>query len=339
MTRLNAAGLILVLCTPISDAQDVDRRAFGDADRSGFDGSRGGFRRGRGGFGGRRGDREGAGWGGGDPVSRLDTNQNGVIDQEEIDRIPERFRGIMEERGFDLRSGQTVDDMRNRVRERFDDRRREQERLGSGDNGRANRSTPPPPFKPRDRRRITVDLPKAYVEADSDLDGQIGLYEWIVARRQDLEQFDEIDGNGDGLLTPRELVVWDKLKADAGKVSLTVSKRERLVIIGAAAGSSSGAISDRGDRSQSVRSKGTEQMRGQADWTFGRMDRDRDGTISLDEWGSSRRIRPWFESAGVKIQPMSQNEFSKTWVKLATAKSEQANGSQLVGTQVLPNVR
>ena len=324
--RLIAAGLMLVLCSSVVDAQNRERGGFGNDRRSGFNSRSDGFRGGRGGFGGRRWDRDSDRWGGRDPVSRLDTNRNGVIDQEEIDRIPERFRGMMEDRGFDLRSGQTVDDMRNQMRERFEDGRRTQERLSSDDSGRANRSTPPPPFKPRDRRRITVDLPKDYVEADSDLDGQIGLYEWIIARRQDLEQFDEIDGNGDGLLTPRELVVWDRIRSDAGQVLLTVSKRERLVIIGAASTAAPGGRSDRTSRNGSRRGPDTEQIYAQADRTFGLMDRDRDGLISMEEWGSSQRVRPWFEGGGVRIHPMSQNEFSETWVKLAASKSDQANG-------------
>ena len=132
-----------------------------------------------------------------DPISRLDANQNGVVDQSEIDGIPERFRRMMDARGFKLESGESVDTVRNRVRQRFENERRERERRNddSSDNDRANRSTPPPAFKPRDRERITVDLPESYAEVDSDLDGQIGLYEWIVARRNDLELFDEIDRN------------------------------------------------------------------------------------------------------------------------------------------------
>ena len=208
-----------------------------------------------------------------DPISRLDTNQNGVVDQSEIDGIPEGFRRMMDARGFKLESGESVDTVRNRVRQRYENERRERERRhdDSSDNGRANRSTPPPAFKPRDRERITVDLPENYAEVDSDLDGQIGLYEWIVARRNDLELFDEIDGNADGLLTPRELSAWDKLKDDAGKTSLTVTKRERLLIV---AGTAKPA--DRRDPRRSVSDDDRNRGRSRADRSFGRRDRDRD---------------------------------------------------------------
>ena len=33
---------------------------------------------------------------------------------------------------------------------------------------------------------MTVDLPPKYSELDIDYDGQIGLYEWITARRESL---------------------------------------------------------------------------------------------------------------------------------------------------------
>ena len=335
ITRLISAGLMFMLCVSILHAQEFDRRGRRDREGRGFDGVDGSeFRRGRerGGFDRRRGDRDGAGWGRFDPISRLDSNQNGVIDQTEIDGIPERFRVMMNARGLDIQGGDSVDDVRSRLRQAFGEGRREwqrrgrEERRGDGDSGRANRSTPPPPFKPRDRKRITVDLSTAYVEADSDLDGQIGLYEWIVARREDLELFDEIDGNADGLLTPRELVAWDNLKANSGKALFTVSKRERLVIVGTAAGSSPGAKSESNDLSKSKTSRDRERIRGRADWIFGRMDGDRDGTISLDEWNSSRRMRPWFERAGVRIRPMSQSEFSEIYMRLSTATGGQANG-------------
>ena len=48
---------------------------------------------------------------------------------------------------------------------------------------------------------------------------------------------------------------------------------------------------------------------------FGMMDRDRDGKIGEEEWASSRRLKPMFENAGIKIEPMSVDEFAKKYVK------------------------
>lgn len=284
IVRSIAAGLMLMHCVLVAHGQDGDRGGFGRGARGGFgrgdrgESDRGGF--GRGGFG--RGGRGGSGRGGRggfDPISRLDANQNGVIDQDEIERIPERFRGMMAERGIDLQSGEAVDAVRDRMRERFEEARRNREQRDDNsdrnDNGRANRSTPPPPFKPRDRERITVDLPKSYVNVDSDLDGQIGLYEWIVARRDELELFDEIDLNADGLLTPRELAAWDKLKSEAGQPSPTGPQREKLVIVGGVATPAEAATSGRLDTRNGRRREETVRERGREERTPGRRGRDR----------------------------------------------------------------
>lgn len=332
------ACLLAVTLLPSAMGQDRERRGGRgwDSDRGGERGfeDRGDRRRGewgRGDWG--RGRRGGPGdgppgRGGFDPVSRLDANQNGIIDQSEIDAIPERYRVMMDARGFQLQSGESVDDVRGRMRERFerareDRERRERDEDGDsrvGDSGRANRSTPPPPFRPRDRERITVDLPESWVEVDTDLDGQLGLYEWIVARRSELELFDTIDRNGDGLLTPRELVAWDALKSEAGKTTLTAKTRERLVIVGGVA--SDGSSGNSGRTGSGEQSEGEERSRRAADWTFSRMDRDDDGTISMEEWSSSRRIRPWFESAGIEIRPMSVKEFTAIYQKLSRERQD-----------------
>ena len=172
--RLIAFGLLLTFCMPHTDGQEEDfRERRRDRDYRLDRGFRGEFR------GETPGDesesrRRPGRRRGFDPISRLDANQNGVVDQSEIDRIPEGFRRMMDARGFKLESGESVDTVRSRVRQRFENERRERERRNddSSDNGRANRSTPPPAFKPRDRERITVDLPENYAEVDSDLGEQ-----------------------------------------------------------------------------------------------------------------------------------------------------------------------
>ena len=49
-------------------------------------------------------------------------------------------------------------------------------------------------------------LPAWFQEYDTDHDGQVGLYEWKAAR-QPIARFLEMDANGDGFLTPDE-VLW-----------------------------------------------------------------------------------------------------------------------------------
>jgi len=50
--------------------------------------------------------------------------------------------------------------------------------------------------------RASSKLPAEYQHFDKNNDGQIGLYEWD---RTKLHEFRELDLNGDGFLTPREL--------------------------------------------------------------------------------------------------------------------------------------
>ena len=331
MMRIHSLILMLmvVAAMPAVDGQDFGRRGRGergDRDR-GRNGDRDRGDRGR--SGGDRGRFGRGGPGGFDPMSRLDANQNGRIDQEEIDRIPARVQEMMKARGFELNSGESVDDVRGRMRKRYEESRRRREggdekKDDYSDSGRDNRSTPPPAFKPRDRERMTVDLPRTYSEVDTDLDGQIGLYEWIVARRSDLELFNKIDRDKDSLLTPRELSVWEASQKQSEDTAKAGIQRERLVIVGSTPAASKGRKSDdRDSKSDSSERKDARQERMQsfATSSFGRLDSDGDGRISMDEWDGSRRTRSWFERSGVEIKAMSEKEFTRTFAELAKKKS------------------
>jgi len=70
--------------------------------------------------------------------------------------------------------------------------------------------TPPAPPEEEERRPVVMragklpkELPDWFRELDTDQDGQIGLYEWRRGGRS-IEEFEEMDLNGDGLLTPEE---------------------------------------------------------------------------------------------------------------------------------------
>lgn len=98
-----------------------------------------------------------------------------------------------------------------------------------------SRYAPVQSWRPKEGRRLTVDLPEMYAELDTDFDGQIGFYEWIVARRQDLAVFDEIDVDSDGILTPRELQAFDRASSapETGLTSLSEKyQRPRLLVVG-----------------------------------------------------------------------------------------------------------
>ncbi|MEQ9407642.1 MAG: hypothetical protein RIK87_07930 [Fuerstiella sp.] len=87
--------------------------------------------------------------------------------------------------------------------------------------------SPVQPFRKQDGKRLTVDLPPKYSEFDTDFDGQIALYEWMVARRADMLLFDRMDLDGDGLLTPRELAAYDFRQGYVRMVEFYAEKKSR----------------------------------------------------------------------------------------------------------------
>ncbi|MEQ1843469.1 MAG: hypothetical protein ABL994_23930, partial [Verrucomicrobiales bacterium] len=220
-----------------------------------------------------------------------------------------------------IEAGMSVDDFRNSMREQFSQGRMDGESpFGprKDENARAANS-PNAPFKPRERERVTVDLPPKYSELDTDFDGQIGIYEWLMAKRESLDMFDQIDLNVDGLLTPSELAEFDTVSS-SGESKVTTYKRERLTIVGGPSDksmASSGSGASRGDRSEKKEERGEARAEHEesARRYFGFMDRDRDGQIGMEEWEQSRRLKPAFEAAGIKIEPMSEKDFIKKYAK------------------------
>lgn len=49
----------------------------------------------------------------------MDANQNGKLDQEELDRMPSFVRDMMAGRGIQLKAGMSLDDMRNSMQRFF----------------------------------------------------------------------------------------------------------------------------------------------------------------------------------------------------------------------------
>lgn len=290
----------------------------------------GGDTGGRPSFGGGRpsmGGAEGGRRGGGDPMSRMDSNGDGRIDQSEIEKIPSFVRESMKSRGIEIKPG-SLDDVRNNMRTQFE-RVREEGGWGrpsstesSSTYGNRQKYAPATSFRPRDKERLTTDLPEDYVPVDANADGQVALHEWILTRRSELSLFEQIDGNKDGVLTPVELVSFENKKDDEEDAEKWV--RDRLVIVGPG-GSSGGrtatgrTVAGKSDRKEEKRDvKDDKQKHEQfAAYAFKSMDRNRNGKIDQEEWDSSRRVRPMFEKAGYKLTAMGSDEFSKRYVKAA----------------------
>lgn len=250
---------------------------------------------------------------------------------------------MMESRGIQLRAGVSTDEFRESMRRQFEQMRQEggspfgrPPAAGGAPDQAANRSqyAPSVSFRPREKERMTIDLPPKYSELDSDFDGQVGLYEWITARRETLELFDQIDIDSDGLLTPAELKDYDEQTADSGKEILAFAekyKRQRLMIVGGSA-ATAGANGGSKDGGKSKLSKEDIQRHQEsATRFFPFMDRDKDGKISMEEFENSRRLKPMFESAGIKIEPMSQEQFTKNYIKAMEAAGSNGGGDRSRG--------
>lgn len=154
---------------------------------------------------------------------------------------------------------------------------------------------------------LTARLPEAFQPWDKNHDGQIGLYEWDPKR---YGEFFRLDRNNDGFLTPAEL-------AAPGSTTGTGSSPTTATPAASSSTSSSPSSSTSADSStaasaQTTFSENSREYRF-AQFAFRALDRDRDGTLSAEEWSRSRRTRESFERAGVTL-PLPAN-FDQFWAK------------------------
>ncbi len=114
----------------------------------------------------------------------------------------------------------------------------------------------------------------------------------------------QLDRNGDGFLTPRELQGSDRPARNVAAVSVatpsTTLNQDR-----SKAGSASSSDQE-GSKYQKA-----------AEFAFRALDRDKDGVVAVEEWKRSRSTRPLFEKGGVDIsQTMSREDFIANYVRL-----------------------
>jgi hypothetical protein len=127
---------------------------------------------------------------------RRDANHDGLLDTDEMDE------GLRAERDrWDANGDGFIDltEFKAYVRARS---RKQRPVNQPGPGGRGN-------AKPIVKGPFVVELPEGlppwFSEYDRDGDGQIGLYEWKAAG-QPLARFRELDFNGDGFITPDEIL-------------------------------------------------------------------------------------------------------------------------------------
>jgi len=338
LTASISAAIWAAASLDVSAQDRGDRGSRGDRGR-GDRGSWGNRDGGGGGFGGG----SPGGFGGGSPGgfggggrSMLDTDGNGIIDQEEIDRMPSFVRDMMASRGIELKAGTSVDDMRNTMRAGFSGGRDAGgSQNNAPNNGRGNSTTTAakPVLKPyimKPKPALIETLPPAYAEVDTDFDGQLGLDEWMLARRTDLDQFDEFDKDHDGFLIPEELKAAEAVVTDTN-VAMSV-RTEKLTIVSAKPKVVPGSSSSGNNGGQENGNSGGNRWGGrggdvaeQAKSYFPRLDQNQDGFIDAEEFQQSRRVRGMFEQAGIQPEKMSLEQFTQNLQK-ATEATQSSDG-------------
>ncbi len=161
---------------------------------------------------------------------------------------------------------------------------------GSSDRGRDSGRRGDSSKEEEKRPRVTVDLAESYAEADTDGDGQIGLYEWRNWKPTELNQFFLADANRDSFLTPRELEIFEKFpvsEADAATMAANFLATPTTSPTPPTARPS-------GDPKDKPSAK-------EAQYVFKVLDRDHDGNITEAEWQSSNKTRASFADAGIKV--------------------------------------
>lgn len=171
------------------------------------------------------------------------------------------------------------------------------------------------------RERITIVLPESFRSLDLDRDGQIGLYEWRQLRRADMQGFLALDHNGDGYLTPAELVRGPRNTSVAG-----MSRDPSTFLPGSqpvsAPGSGMGGGAPMGASSGSPPSSGGSGQARIGASRFQLLDSNRNGTIDPEEWQRATNMRGQFEKAGIDLaSPMSKDDFIKHFIDLNPPKS------------------
>lgn len=164
--------------------------------------------------------------------------------------------------------------------------------------------TKPAAKPPKPRKKFTIQLPDQYRSKDTDHDGQIGLYEWP---RSDYAGFQKLDVNGDGFLTPHELVIGPSKR----KVGGSSGGDSRFVRRGPGGGTP--ARSPAADEPVVISTSNVEAER-----FFDLLDKDKNGKITEEEFKKSLSVPKKFSDAGIALSfPVGKDEFVRQYPKPA----------------------
>lgn len=183
-----------------------------------------------------------------------------------------------------------------------------------------------PPKGPKPRPRVTVDLQEDLVPGDTDHDGQIGLYEWRRFTGHSLKEFQELDRNEDGFVTPAEVAAVRPPPTPAPTTTPATGTAGPPTNPPAAANAPTGGSTPAanpapaGDSSTTAQ-PANEQATRDAKNFFRLLDKNRDGQIAGDEWKDTK-TQALFMKNGVDLtQPMSAEVFAGHYIRLSAAPS------------------
>lgn len=267
------------------------------------------------------------------------------ITQRDFDQVApklmEDFRRRRDDENRDRDRERERERDREREKEREREREREREMQRSASNAPSDNrsssgssSSSSKPKKPVPKQRITMDLPRAFQAIDINGDDQISLFEWDRAKYAD---FQTADRNGDGILTAKEILAAKispapaKTPAGATTTPSATSKPSTSTTGSTVASSSSPTKSATAAStpSSSAPGKPIEPTKVEADssegrmskYIFGRLDLDKDGSLTDAEWSKSESVRKSFEKVGAKMPlPIKADDFSGWHVAVQKAE-------------------
>lgn len=237
---------------------------------------------------------------------------------------PPRSFSRPDDDGDDDRSDR--DAMRSRYGSFQPDRERDSESPRSRSSSSKSSTSKSEPAKPV---RTTIDLNQEFVPHDTDQDGQIGLYEWRKNNPDKLAEFFSMDLNGDGYLTPKEIQLSKGGTPQRSAASYMFALNSNPPGTAQPVPSSetqkpnSVARPSTSEKSETATSEvkkdvpSTDPMVNQANYFFKLLDRDKDNSVSAEEWKKSRSMRRMFEGANIDLTvSMSQEQFVKHYVAI-----------------------